>query len=298
MSDSTAVLELDATALDSEPQEAIKLPESDAELEVTETEGASEEATENEEAQPLTKADLEAAVKAAEAKANESWRQKAENQRKEVEEKAHREAYTQRVTAAQRARQGQASQIVFSLVDWVKQETEKGNTVTPAQLAQPLQNLAIQLDNMAFIEQHEGYSQFVDQLLEEQFPDFRSPRAIENRIRVSRERFDPQDMTRALVEKVTAAVRETETPKIRKELEASFKEAQQKAGKTAALKDSAEQRANNPRPTSANGGAVNRQTFKSIAELDRAIADNPDLLPRGPSSRVAYEQLSKGLPTR
>jgi len=248
-----------------EPETIVEAPETEVleeELntadETLETEG-SKEAPETEE-EMVPAAEVAARIEAAKTEALAA-------QRAEAEEQAHAAAYKERQTRASTAREGKAFQLFQGLAQWAHKQGEEGNElrVNP----QVLSNLAVELDNMAFMEQYDALVASADAFLGKQYPDFKPSKEVTSKLERAARMQDFPILVAAQHEKFLEAVKAEMEPKLRKEIEADIKQKTGAAGKTKAIRDADATRRTSGRPTA--GGDAG-----GVVRSARQILDDPN----------------------
>lgn len=237
----------------------------------------------------------------------EAERYQREQAIKDARESAAREA----ATAAQRAEQkagwerlqAQASTenrnrlmgVVAGEINRLKKAAENGEDAQAN-----WQQLAAAVDGLGLQDRTRTATTMTDALFAYQrefYPDHRVDPDVLSAVESAKAQHRPEQMLQLWLIDHDVAVREQAI----KEYEA--RRAAERAGNAAVdgkadrARQQAETRAAQPRPTNIGGAALPRGFQpKSIQELDAAIEDGRVQLPRGPSSRAAYERLAKGLP--
>lgn len=295
-----AVLEL-GTA--SEPEVTTEIEESPESVlsEDTETDGSetgtdSDEASEEDDKEPvtLTREEHEKALKDVEARLTESFRQRVENEKKAAEDAANKAAFTQRVTESAKARSVATYQQITNVIKDVATRRENGEEIDLS--PQWLMGIAAQQADAAFWDQDAAYASAFDAYVAQENPEWRKPVEVSAAVEKALH-LPPSDPNRipqlfqARMDVLRAAVREQMTPKLREEIEAEVRAELGAAGKTAAMKQNDAARAGQPKPTGvgttpvSNGvtlAALKKMTTSQILELvstpegqkahDRALA--------------------------
>lgn len=271
----TAVIDAPDNAAPAPATEEVETPlaESVGGLAATEAEGTeptdSGEPTEDAPDEPrYTQADIDAQIKATEARLTESFRQKAEAQQREANEKAADEAYQRNVQlASQQGQQAIAREYFAIAKDAMDRGLDAPDPNRIAQLATAAQTAA---ETRAFMQilQHD------DQLFGEMFPGYQVPQHIaEAYARANRAR-DPRGIAAAKAAIIRDAAGKAEYERGRAEALAEVQGKQAAKQGTQALKAEAEARANQGKPTPGLS-TVNSKTFqpKTQQEVDQALMD-------------------------
>lgn len=230
----------------------------------------------SEESPVLSKEEHEKALKALEARLNESHRQKELSARKEAEDKARKDSFEQRGRAAAQARQGLAVRELEQMLQQVHKRASEGEDFAFDQ--RRFAGLVGMLDNMSFHDLHEQYSEEQDIILEQEYPDFAVPRELATGLERATKAYDRAGMVRARHAIYRAAILSDLTPKLRKEVLAELAKTDTEAAKEAALEGAEETRTGAQRPTKIAGGPAPVRTPQQILDDpnastgDRAVA--------------------------
>ena len=130
------------------------------------------------------------------------------------------------------------------------------------QQADELAQLAQSVAASAFVEQWAGFSKGFRDRITREYPDYRMPRSVSDKLDAAQNSFRPEIAVEALFEAARTAALESETPKLKKQVTAELKQAQ----KTSQIKQaSATERAG---PTAVGGSGIpGGLTNKQLAEL-------------------------------
>ena len=288
----------------SEPEATTEILEESPESvlsEDTETDGSetgtdSDEASEEDDKEPvtLTREEHEKALKDVEARLTESFRQKTENAQKAAEDAANRAAFTQRVTESAKARQVQTYQQITNVIKDVATRRDNGEEIDLS--PQWLMGIAAQQADAAFYDQDAAYASAFDAYVAKEAPDWRKPPEVSAAVERALH-LPPSDPNRipqlfqARMDVLRAAVREQIAPKLREEIEAEVRAEMGAAKTTAAMKDNDKARAAVPRPTGVGtSGGRSGLNFRTQLEADTAFAAGKITLAQ------VKQILEKGLP--
>ena len=288
----------------SEPEATTEILEESPESvlsEDTETDGSetgtdSDDATEEDDKEPvtLTREEHEKALKDVEARLTESFRQKTENAQKAAEDAANRAAFTQRVTESAKARQVQTYQQITNVIKDVATRRDNGEEIDLS--PQWLMGIAAQQADAAFYDQDAAYASAFDAYVAKEAPDWRKPPEVSAAVERALH-LPPSDPNRipqlfqARMDVLRAAVREQIAPKLREEIEAEVRAEMGAAKTTAAMKDNDKARAAVPRPTGVGtSGGRSGLNFRTQLEADTAFAAGKITLAQ------VKQILEKGLP--
>lgn len=223
------------------------------------------------EPETLTKEEHEKLLKEALAKSEESARRKQENATKEAEAKARDETFNQRRQAAIRARAGAARNELADMVKGAYDAAEQGRPLAFDQ--QRFNRLIAGLDNMAFQEIHEEYSEEQDLLIEELYPEFAIPRDMSTALERAVKAYDKRAMVRARHEIERAALLSELTPKLRKQVLDELDVEDSETAKERSLRTAEKERTSAARPTNiAGGSAGNSRRYTTMLAVDTDYA--------------------------
>lgn len=217
--------------------------EEETTADAAETEGA--EGTPETEEEMVPAAEVAARIEAAKQEALTA-------QKAEAEEQAHAAAYKERQTRASTARQGRAYQLFQNAVQWAHTQGEEGKElrINPKVLS----DLAVELDNMAFMEQYDALVASSDSFLGAQYPDFKPSKEVASKLERAARMQDFPTLVAAQHEKFLEAVVAELTPKLRKEIEAELKQRTSAAAKTQDIRTAGAIRSTAGRPTAGGDG--------------------------------------------
>lgn len=204
------------------------------------------------------------------AKLTESHRQKEENAKKKAAEAERDKFFQARSTAAQAARAGLAKRSVLGLLSKAHAAGEAGDKLDFD--AQELARVAAVMENQAFQETHERYSEEISYYLADTFPDFSIPRETALKLERATRDYDKGAMIRTYFEIANAALEATLSPKLRKQVEAELAQAADEAKQEAAVKGADQAARGGSKPTSGlQGAAPGKYDLGTASGLAKAL---------------------------
>lgn len=209
-----------------------------------------------------------------EARLNESYRQRVENEQRKAQAEAEQRAFEYRASQAQEVRQGLAHKALTSIV---RNALEKGEEVTDAHITPVARALA----NAVFHDQFEAISGFQRELVLTDVPDYRASPQTLAMVEQARRTNNPQALAQANYHMQKEALWAGLWPHA---LQAAA-QALQDQGKVEGVKKAAATRSATPRPT-VGGATGGRQKTYTLDEIENMPVREWDALPDAERARI------------
>ncbi len=306
MAEDTAVLEQGTAAVEEAPPLEATPPETEV-PDAPETEDAPDtpETDEGQE-EPVTEDDEKSLLEDKRVKwlldrKEESHRRQIEALKNQVAtEKQAEQAHAQELARDARYLQARAQasdtsrrETFGSLMAVIKNSIEAGEMPDPQIVGQHVGRMGNDLAVM-----------FTDQLVEElntslseAFPDYGVPPQLMSRFAAAQANHNHKAMLKVFLDGWADAAYQKGQTAERTATAKAQSEREKAAAQTKKLRDAESARSGQKNATNVGGSApLAGRKFASVQELDAYISENPDVLPRGPSSRAVYNQMAAGLP--
>lgn len=220
----------------------------------------------------------EKALKDLEARLTESARRKEENARAEAEAKARAQQFDQRSQAARQDRAQFGANYVWQMMNEAKKAGENGEELKWD--ANKHAAVVARLENMAFQQLYEQFTESADSFLETKYPDFAIPRELASKLDRATKAYSHGDMFDARMEILEQALLSDLTPKLRKQVEEELAKSREEEAKEGAMRGADTNKGQRPTGSRGNPPAGGADLSSIIGDPTKSDAEK----------RAAYEK--------